>query len=246
MADWEVWRQDDNGHRFKVGTLPDRVDALATVLRFEAGYPHKQMYEVVGGRGPAVRTNRDLYRRLVTLGEQITASGRALLDYLCALWPVSRPLAVHEQVDGDLLVAMLTAAGTAPPVRPDPAWRVADLTVDGAYVGFADFTRVLCTQITDLLAFEEQPPGPYAALGVDAPPRLDGGRATVERWCNFDPARYLECAVAGSVGGWSVEDGHRVRAEPADGADPSEMITPLPALSWGDVAAFLEYGQSYE
>lgn len=242
MADWEVWRTDDNGARFLVATHPDRIQAMAQTLVFESGHPHKQFYEVVGDRRPIVVTNRDLYVRLVQLGEALTADGRALLDYLCSLWAVSRPLAVHEQLDGDLLVAMLQAAALARPARPDPAWQVADFTVQGDYVGFGDFTKVLCTQIVDLLAFDETPPGPYAALGVDAPARLDGGRATVGHWCNFDPATYLECAAAGSFGGWSAADGRRIVLA----GERGDEVEPLPPISWGDVGALLEYGQSYE
>jgi len=244
MAEWAVWRTDDNGARFEVSTHRDRVLALAQVMLFESGHPHKQLYEVVGDRQPVVVTNRDLYLRLVALGEEL--AGRALLDYLCGLWAVSRPLADRDHLDGDLLAAMLLAAAKVRPVRPEPAWRVADLSVDGDYAGFGDFTKVVCTQIVDLLAFEETPPGPYAAFGVDAPPRLDGGRATVEHWCNFDPATYLECAVAGAFGGWDPADGRRVSVTEAATGHAGDVVRPLGPISWGDIGAFLEYGQSYE
>lgn len=249
MTEWGVWRQDDNGQRFLVDTYHDRIQALARVLVFESGHPHKQMYEVLGSRDPVVITNRDLYLRMLALGDHLAVTGRALLDYLCALWTVSRPLAVHDDLDGDLLAAVLTASATAVPIRPDPAWRVCDLSADeGPFLGFADFTKVLCTQIADLLAFEEHPPGPFATFGVDAPPRIDGGRATIPRWCNFDPPTFLECACAGAFGGWSEADGRRVRTgDPADSADWSgEEVAKLGAVTWGDFAAFLEYGQSYE
>jgi hypothetical protein len=124
---------------------------------------------------------------------------------------------------------------------------VVDFSVDGPYLGYRDFTKVIGTQVVDLLAFQENPPGPYAALGVDAPARFDGGRATIPLWCNFDTATFLECAAAGSFGGWSVADGRRVRVTgPADGDGGGDEVVPLPPISWGDVAAFLEYGQSYE
>ena len=118
MADWQVWRQDDNGQRFLVDSYAARVHALARVYVFEAGHPHKQLYEVVGDRRPGLRTNRDLYLALVGLGDHLSVTGRALLDYLCALWLVSRPLAVRDDLDGDEFAALLTAAATAMPVRP--------------------------------------------------------------------------------------------------------------------------------
>src|SRR5687767_104637 len=103
MADWEVWRQDDNGHRYLMTTYQDRVQALARLLVLESGHPHKQMYEVIGPRQPVVITNRDLYLRVLVLGDQLATTGRALLDFLCAMWTVSRPLAVHDTLDGDHL-----------------------------------------------------------------------------------------------------------------------------------------------
>jgi hypothetical protein len=247
MADWEVWRQDETGQRSAVAAYPDRVHALACVLVFQANapsYPGKQRYEVLGPPGPIVVTNRDLYLRLLALGEHLTGSGRALLDYLCALWAVSQPLAVDDVLDGDHFAALLTAATAARPARPCPNWSVEDLGVDGPYVGYRDFTKVVGTQVVDLLAFESDPPGPYAALGVDAPPRIDGGRGTIPVWRNFDAATYLECAAAGAFGGWSVADGRRV---PESGAGPAtDEVVVLPPITWGDVAAFLEYGQTYE
>ena len=249
MADWEVWRQDDDGQRSLVAVYPDRVHALACVLVYQAGQglevdPAKPGYEVLGPPLPAVVTNRDLYLRLLALGEHLTGSARALLDYLCALWAVSQPLAVDEELDGDLFAAMLTAAAAANPARPCPSWSVDDFTVDGPFIGYRDFAKVIGTQVVDLLAFRQSPPGPYAALGVDAPPRLDGGRATIPLWCNFDAATFLECAAAGSFGGWNVVDGRRV-AESGEGRARDDVV-PLPPITWGDVAAFLEYGQSYE
>ncbi len=240
MAEWEVWRQDDNGQRFLVQAYPDRVSALARLYWLDSGYRHKQLYEVTGDRRPTVCTNRDLYLRLVGLADE--RSDRALLDYLCALWSVSRPLASVERLDGDQFAALFVAAGWAAPVRPEPAWRVADLSTGPTYLGFADFTKVICTQISDLLAFAEEPPGPYAALGVEAPPRLDGGRATIGHWCNFDLPAFLEAAVAGAFGGWSASDGRRV----CPAGTPGDAVTALEPISWGDAAAFLEYGQSYE
>ncbi len=248
MAAWEVWRQDENGHRYLVATYHDRIQALARVLVLESGHPHKQLYDIAGTRDPAVITNRDLYVRLVALGDHLGVIGRPLLDYLCALWLVSRALSIHDELDGDLIAAALEAAASAMPVRPEPAWRVTDLSADGPYSGFADFTKVLCTQIADLVAFEERPPGPLASLGVDAPPRIDGGRATISRWFNFDPPTFLECAAAGAFGGWDEADGRRVRT--SDTREPGQWagydVTGLEPISWGDFAAFLEYGQAYE
>ena len=51
VAVWEVWRQDDNGNRYRMNTFDDRVEALARVLALEAGPAHKQTYWVQGPAG---------------------------------------------------------------------------------------------------------------------------------------------------------------------------------------------------
>ncbi|MBT1074303.1 hypothetical protein [Geobacter grbiciae] len=46
QAAFELWRQDDNGNRFLVGTFPDRADAerqLTALTRVQ----HKQIYWIV-------------------------------------------------------------------------------------------------------------------------------------------------------------------------------------------------------
>jgi hypothetical protein len=140
------------------------------------------------------------------------------------------------------------------PVRPEPSWRVADYSADGPYRGFEDFTKVVCTQIADLLAFEEDPPGPFASLGSTRRPGSTAAGPRSPRWCNFDPP---------DVPG--VRRGRRVRRLERGGRPPGAYrINATPnrsangrlvgrgtsgrwkPITWGDVAAFLEYGQSYE
>ena len=50
---WELWRQDDNGNRFRIGRFDTRARADAEQRRFEA-LAHKQTYWVErrdGGEG---------------------------------------------------------------------------------------------------------------------------------------------------------------------------------------------------
>jgi hypothetical protein len=44
-AEWELWRQDDNGNRFRIARFAAREQADAEQLRFEA-LGHKQTYWV--------------------------------------------------------------------------------------------------------------------------------------------------------------------------------------------------------
>jgi hypothetical protein len=42
---WELWRQDDNGNRFRIARFATEVEANAEQRRFEA-LAHKQIYWV--------------------------------------------------------------------------------------------------------------------------------------------------------------------------------------------------------
>ena len=167
MADWEVWRQDDSGQRSSVAAYPDKVHALACVLVFQAGqgyevrYPGKPRYEVVGPSEPTVATNRDLYLRLLALGEHLT-DGRGL-DSVCP-WAFSQPRLVRT-----LLGPVRRAADRGrrrPPARPA-------LLVGG---GFTVNCRSSLTATSpgnrypggDLLAFSSPPA--VRALGVTPRP----------------------------------------------------------------------------
>ena len=40
---WSLWRLDDNGNRYMIGTFPDKTEAEKTMQEFESR-GHKQMY----------------------------------------------------------------------------------------------------------------------------------------------------------------------------------------------------------
>ena len=62
----------------------------------------------------------------------------------------------------------------------------------------------------------------WIELGIDAP---RGGR-----WFNFEPVQYLECAAAGSIGGWEPGDATG-RANPPAPFEPHCRSCRLPARS---------------
>ncbi|MBY0457370.1 MAG: hypothetical protein K2V38_08540 [Gemmataceae bacterium] len=80
------------------------------------------------------------------------------------------------------------------------------------------------------------------------------------RWYNFDPCTFLECAMAGSFGGWRPGDDTgrdyvpgQVAVMGADGeitsCDPRDLdssVTPLGPVTWADFYLFLGQGQWYE
>ncbi|NUR61336.1 MAG: hypothetical protein HOV87_22145 [Catenulispora sp.] len=47
--EFELWRQDDNGNRFRVSRHPDRASAEAAMTAIEAGVQHKQLYFIIRG-----------------------------------------------------------------------------------------------------------------------------------------------------------------------------------------------------
>lgn len=49
MTSYEVWRQDDNGHTFRVGAWPTREEAEQQQRELEHR-GHKQTYYVIAGR----------------------------------------------------------------------------------------------------------------------------------------------------------------------------------------------------
>jgi hypothetical protein len=249
MQTWDVMRQDDNGNKYRMATHDSRISALAQVLAIESGPRHKQMYWVTGPSGPAVRTNRDLYLHFLSIGQDARAASWSLSAFLRALWKVSRPLAEQPRLDTDDVAAMFAAAATVAPADVDPAWAGADLALPGEEPrDYADWERVVLSQIADLEDFLVHPPGPDARFGVDAPrPPGSGRRATPRRWYNFDPATYLECAVAGSLGGWDAADGARVPLPVPDGPPPERSyVHDLTAISWADLARIAVCGQVYE
>ena len=89
-------------------------------------------------------------------------------------------------------------------------------------------------------------------FGVDAPRGA--------RWYNFDPATYLESAMAGTFGGWEEGDPSgrvpvpgEVAVFGVDGSvtspDPREEGSPIfeiDVVSWEAFEEFLEAGRAYE
>ncbi|GGV28188.1 hypothetical protein GCM10010182_58930 [Actinomadura cremea] len=249
MHTWDVMRRDDNGDRVHMAAHDSRVSALAHVLAMESGVPHQQTYWVDGPASPGVRTNRDLYLVFLHLGQEARAASWSLSAFLRALWKVSGPLRDRAHLDPDDVAAMFSAAATVSPAPFDPAWSGADLALPGPEPGgYADWERVVLSQIADLEDFLTAPPGPRARFGVDAPrPPGSGPRATPVRWYNFDPATYLECAVAGSLGGWDAADGARVPLPPAPGASPvRSYVREVRAMTWAELARIAVCGQVYE
>lgn len=241
---WDVMRQDDNGNKVRVTAHTSRVSALSHVLMLESGVPHKQIYWVAGPSGPQLGTNRDLYRHVVKIGRDARAASWSLSALLRSLWKVSAGLRGRPDLTLDDVGALFSAAGSTPPPSYESAWTTRDLTFPGDPSTYADWEKVLQAQIADLEDFVTFPPGPDAKKGVTAPrPEGTGLRSTPTLWCNFDAASYLECAVAGSFGGWHRDDGTRV---PREDGPPGSPVRTVTTVTWRDLSRLTVCGQLYE
>ena len=191
-------------------------------------------------------TNREIYLQVRRSAE---GTSRSLEEYLRALWSLGRAERDQDTITPDVFVALLTEATSSAAPGFDERWRTADLGLLGVTKGFDTWERVILSQIADLRDFAEGPPQHYPELGVDAPRRSDAGtRANGLRWYNHSVPSYLECGMAGALGGWDPDDGIRTELPgPSLPVYPEpEGVTSLSALTWHELAEFLICGQEYE
>ena len=203
-----------------------------------------------------MRTNRDLYRAIGELAGRYKSSDRSLEQYLLALLRLARS---HYRAHGDALslpdfCRLLTDAFTADPISFEPRWRDDYSALDTRLPGFAGCEATFIRQIVDLREMDET--GKLADemryFGIFAP--------RGSRWYNFSPTIYLECAAAGSVGGWEPGDATGREFVPGEvivmdsegnfgSVDPRSIEHPvveIPQITWEQLKEFLWSGQSYE
>jgi hypothetical protein len=238
---WQLFRQDDNGNRYPMMVFEDHVAAHAQALIFTAR-GHHQLYTVAGPSDPAVRTSTDLY--LVCRHIPTIVDGRDLRTYLLALYRLGAAVADQHVLTPHTFAALLVAAATAEPPQPNPAWRRTDLAIpDDPPWGYQHWRRVLLSQAADLADFAEDPPDAATAyFGMPCRhPAGAGPRSCAGYWYNQHLAGYLECAAAGTFGGFGAED----RIPTTAGSEPPPEVI-LPALGWDKLIEFAWAGQSYE
>ncbi|GAA2658680.1 MULTISPECIES: hypothetical protein [Actinosynnema] len=202
--------------------------------------------------GGAVLTNEEFYE---SVGRAAQGVERSLEEYLRTLWHLARAERARQELPAEVALTLLVTATTAPAPPFDPSWRTADLSVAEGTSEFDVWERVIQSQVADLRDLAEGPELYYPELGVDAPRPENCKRATAPRWYNHRVESYLECAIAGALGGWDPEGAARV-PEGAARVRVQGEVTPLhpepegvrgmTVLSWLDLTEVLVCGQEYE
>lgn len=201
-----------------------------------------------------LQTNRDLYLAIGQLRSEHKDNSRSLEEYLRTLLGLSEAYARAETLSVDALWSMLKGALTAEVAPFDQAWRDQYDMRGEEGDDYRGWRAALIRQIVDLheMAEEGMLTNEDRYFGMSAPRGA--------HWFNFDIFSYLECAMAGSFGGWQQDDDTgrilvtgsvAVMDESGDikSVDPQEIEQPifaLSAVSWEDFEDFLVCGQIYE
>lgn len=191
-------------------------------------------------------TNRELYCFIAKLVKEHSHSSATLQSYLENLLLLGRSLRAREALSLEEFAELLRAAFAQTPSAAEPG--------PGTTDGYVTWEKRISAQIRDLDEMRQEGTldDEYRCFGIDAP---RGGR-----WYNFDPCTYLECATAGTFGGWEEGDdtgrsyvpgpvavlddsGALTSADPRDIDDP---VVALPQITWEMFVEFLDDGQSYE
>jgi hypothetical protein len=212
------------------------------------------MHSILNASSDQVRTNRDLYLFVAALRQTHRRNERTLEEYLKALWRLGSVERARGELPVPRVAALLEEALGAEAPRFDHVWSRDYRRDPSGLSGHAHWEQTILRQIVDLHEMEEA--GTLANddryFGADAPRGL--------RWYNFDPLTFLECAVAGTFGGWQSGDPSGRDYVPglvavldeagqitsADPRDLDEPIFELRPISWETFAELLASGQGYE
>jgi hypothetical protein len=201
-----------------------------------------------------IQTNRDLYVAIAQAIWKHDLCTRTLEEYLRALWESAQGYRERPSLTPDEFVGLLSGAFTLPVPAFQEAWRSwynEDLTDRPGFDGWE--ARVL-RQVVDLHEMAERGmlTDNKRYFGIDSP--------RGQRWYNFDPRSFLECAAEGYSGGWRPGDetdrvyvpgpvavlGKDGQLRECDPRDLPRPLIPVREVSWDDFRSFLEYGQWYE
>ena len=201
-----------------------------------------------------LRTNRDLYLAIENLTQEHRLCTRSLEQYLLALLRAAESFADSDSLSLNDFFGIISQAFTSDLKEFDPNWRTQYADLPHELSDFTGWRAVLIRQVVDLREMDEN--GTFANelryFGVDSPRK--------SRWFNFDPVGYIECAMAGSFGGWEPGDETDRQFVPGpvavladDGSiqDANPEVIPrrqfeMPFVTWEEFKDFIYCGQYYE
>lgn len=209
-------------------------------------------YLLVGIVTPQLKTNRDLYLAIDGLSKQHQECSRSLETYLLALIHRSTEFAEREAISLAEFYEMLSYGFTGSPAEFDNAWCDQYDQLPSEDDGYLGWHAIVVRQIVDLHEMDEcgTLKSEMRYFGVSAPRN--------SYWYNFDPRGYLECAIAGSFGGWEpgdetgrgyvpglvavlADDGSIQSANPEDVPNPTFE---MPFLTWEHFKDFIIVARS--
>jgi hypothetical protein len=196
-----------------------------------------------------LKTNRDLYKQIATLIKREADNPVTLEQYLCTVLVNSAKLRHQEKFSLAEFFEILEAG-----FSPVNNATINEESPDGVVSAYVEWQTTICRQIKDLREMGKKGllKNDQKYFGMSAP---GGGY-----WYNFDPSSFLECAMAGSFGGWEEgddtgrqfvpgevvaynEQGEMITCDPRDLQEP---VTDISEITWKEFEDFLWSGQSYE
>jgi hypothetical protein len=185
-----------------------------------------------------LQTSRDLYAAVAGLIERRQACPRSLEQYLGTLWDLARAYRARPELSLNEFFQVLSDAFDRPAPEFDEAWRARHEKDFAHLPGFVGWEACVLRQIVDLHEMAEHGmiDDEQRYFGVDSP--------RGQRWYNFDPCTFLECAAAGSYGGRDPGDDGRL--EESGAGDLAAACAVIRSVPWEDFRSFLGAGQWYE
>jgi hypothetical protein len=193
-----------------------------------------------------ITTNRDLYCFIAALVKQYADNSVTLQDYLESLGQLGRQWCERSAVLPSEFAHLLEASFAPVPTGIESKMNPT--------AGYLIWQQRIAEQVRDLSEMKEAGTleNQYRYFGVAAPRGA--------HWFNFDPCTYLECAAAGTFGGWREGDDTERTYVPGEvavldasgeltTADPRDLDNPvvrLPEITWEMFVDFLNAGQFYE
>jgi hypothetical protein len=203
---------------------------------------------------PSLQTNRDLYLAISDLSKQYKDCDRSLELYLLAGLDRSATFSDRDALTLSELYELIASGFTSKPASFDDAWLDQYGELPHEDNGYAGWRATIIRPIVDLREMEEcgTLKNEMRYFGVSAPRK--------SYWYNFDPLGYLECAMAGSFGGWEPgdESGREYVPGPVavltntgsiQSVNPEDLLNStfeMPSVGWAHFKDFVICGQIYE